>query len=272
MKIISFITLLFGCLMSQAQELFTLENTLDGQYSIMPSQYDDDDKFVDQLSFVNLSAPPCDMGFYYYTACSGNRFTINLVSPQYEVSKQEYFFELPSGYELQSCYPTNKFTSDKSLMFFNVCRNGSLQSCGLYDVNGKLVQSFAIGVYYATVYPFIYCVNGDYKLLIWKGSLSGSTIKYTTDIYNLKSKTTQIQETQEPNRGLYMTRVNNTISIPYSNNNHHHPLLVVDGNGVVIESQLLNASEGNAQINVATYRPGVYIYKIGEQSGIFVVN
>lgn len=272
MKRICFITLLFSCLMSQAQELFTLEKTLDGQYNIMASQYDDDDNFIDQLPFVNLSAPPCDMGFYYYTACNGNKFTINLVSPNYEVSKTEYLFELPNGYELQSSYPTTKLTSDKSLMFFNVARNGSLQSCGLYDVNGKLVQPFAIGVYYATVYPFIYRVNGDYKLLIWKGTLSGSTIKYTTDIYNFKATATLIQATQESNRGLYMSRVNNTICIPYSSNINHYPLLIVDGNGVVIESQVLNQSDGNALINVATYRPGVYVYKIGEQTGKFVVN
>lgn len=271
MRKIYFITMLFGCLMGQAQKLFTLEKTLDGQYSIMSSQYDDDDNFVDQLPFVNLSAPPCDMGFYYYTACSGNKLTINLVSPNYEVSKTEYYFELPSGYELQSSYPTSKLTSDKSLMFFNVGRNGSLQSCGLYNANGKLVQSFAIGVYYATVYPFIYRVNGEYKLLVWKGSLSGTTIKYTTDVYKFNGPTTQIQDIQEK-RQVHYRSANDTVTIPFSNNNNHFPLLVVDSNGTVIESQQLNVSEGDALIHIGTYRPGVYIYKIGEQTGKFVVN
>lgn len=272
MKRFYLITVLFSYLMVQAQEPFTLEKTLDGQYTIQPTQYDDDDNYVDQLPFVNLTTTPCDMGYYYYTNCSGNTLTINLVSSDYVVSKEEYSFELPSGYELQSSYPTNKLTADKSLMFFNVARSGTSESCGLYNAQGKLVQSFANGVYYATVYPFMYRINGEYKLLIWKGTLSGSTIKYTTDIYNFKSKATQIQTIQEPKRGIYMGRVNNVINIPYSNNNNHLPLLVVDDNGIVIESQQLNEMEGNVQINVAMYRPGVYFYKIGEQTGKFVVN
>ncbi len=181
-------------------------------------------------------------------------------------------FELPSGYELLNSYPTNKLTSNKTFMFFNVSRNGSLMSCGLYNNKGKLVQSFANGVYYATVNPFLYRINGNYKLLVWKGSLSGTTVQFTTDIYNFKAQDTQIQSTQESKQILYPSRTNNTINIPYSNNNNHLPLLIVDGNGIVIESQQLSESDGIAHINVGIYRPGVYIYKIGEQTGKFVVN
>lgn len=42
----------------QAQELFKLEKTFNGQFNIQPTQYDDEDNFVAQLPFINLSVPP----------------------------------------------------------------------------------------------------------------------------------------------------------------------------------------------------------------------
>ena len=68
---------------------------------------------------------------------------------------------------------------------------------------------FANGAYYVTVNPSLYRINGDYKLIVCKDSLSGTTVKYTTDIYNFK-----VQVTQESKPILYPSRSNNTINIP----------------------------------------------------------
>lgn len=109
-------------------------------------------------------------------------------------------------------------------------------------------------------------------MLIWKGSLSGTTIKYTTDIYNFKSNSTHIQAVDASKQVPFMGHSNSAISIPYFNNNSHYPLLIVDGIGIIMETQQLQEAEGTIQINVGAYRPGVYLYKIGEQTGKFVVN
>lgn len=256
----------------QAQELFKLEKTFNGQFYIQSTQYDDEDNFVAQLPFINLSVPPCDMGYLYNTKCSGKTFSINLISPDYEVSTKQYTFDIPNGYELQNCYPTNKLTSDKSLMFFNIYRNGTLYSCGLYNSKGKLVQSFAHGEFYAYTYPVLYRINGKYILLVHRGSLSGSTITYETDIYTFKNQTSQISSVKETMLELVPMHSNNIVSIPYYNNMNKYPLLVFDDNGMMIETQKVNDSQGTVDINIATYRSGVYIYKIGEQTGKFVVN
>ena len=36
--------------------------------------------------------------------------------------------------------------------------------------------------------------------------------------------------------------------------------------------QITQHIEGNAVVNISTYRPGIYLYKIGEQTNKFVVN
>ncbi len=261
-----------NCMIIQAQELFKLEKTFNGQFNIQPTQYDDEDNFVAQLPFINLSVPPCDMGYLYNTKCSGKTFSINLISPDYEVSTKQYTFDIPNGYELQNCYPTNKLTSDKSLMFFNTYRNGTLYSCGLYNSKGKLVQSFANGEYITYVSSLLYRINGNYILLVYRGSLTGNTIAYKTDIYTFKDQTSQISSVKETKFELVPILSNNIVSIPYSNNINNYPLLIFDGNGIMIESQKVNAPQGTLNINIATYRSGVYIYRIGEQTGKFVVN
>lgn len=273
MKNLLIISLFMSCLMAHSQELFTLEKTLDGQFNLQSTQYDENDVYVDQIPYVNLTAAPCDMGYLYCTTCSGKTLTYTLISPEYEVSTKEYSFELPSGYELSTSYPTNKLTPDKSLLFFNTCRNSSgNQSCGIYDSKGKLVQSFANGVNLAYMSSLLYRINGAYKLLVYKAKLVGSTLKYTTDVYTLQAQADLIQNVKEEKTPLRIKMRDHAISIPYSNNIHKAPLLIMDSNGAVIDSQQLHEVDGTAVVNISTYRPGIYLYKIGEQTNKFVVN
>lgn len=264
--------MLISSLTSQAQALFTLEKTLDGQFNVQATQYDEDDNFVAQLPYLILTTPPCDMGYYYYTSCSGNTFTISLVSPDYQVSTKQYTFELLSGHELQNCYPTNKLTADKSLVFFITTRSGSVYSSGLYDAKGKLIQSFVNEAFYASANPFLYRINGSYKLLIWKGNWSGSTINYKTDIYTFNNQSSGIRALDAKELPLQPILSNNNIYIPFSWNSTKSPMLIFDSNGIQVETKTLTKENGTAEINVAHYRPGVYIYKIGKQTGKFVVN
>jgi hypothetical protein len=272
MKRIILLSMLICSLTSQAQALFTLEKTLDGQFNVQATQYDDDNNFVEQLPYLTLTTPPCEIGYYYDTSCSGNTFTINLVSPDYQVSTKQYTFELPSGHELYSCYPTNKLTADKSLVFLITTRKGSVYSSGLYDVKGKLIQSFINEAFYANAYPVLYRINGSYKLLIWKGSLSGSTVNYKTDIYTFNNQSSGIRVLDAKELPLQPILSNNSIYIPFSGNSEKNPMLILDSNGIQVETKILTEENGTAEINVTHYRPGVYIYKIGKQTGKFVVN
>ncbi len=272
MKKYLIISLFMSCLMAHSQNLFTLEKTLEGQFNLQSTQYDENDVYVDQIPYVNLTAAPCDMGYLYNSTCSGNTLTYTLVSPEYEVSTKKYTFDLPSGNELSISYPTNKLTPDKSLLFFNECRNSSgLQSCGIYDSKGKLVQSFAKNVYVAYMNAFLYRINGAYKLLVYKADLVGSDLKYTTDVYTFQTQTDLIQNVKEEKTPLRIKIRDHAISIPYSNNIHKAPLLIMDSNGAVIDSKQLHEVDGTAVVNISTYRPGIYLYKIGEQTDKFVV-
>lgn len=276
MKKLFFIIVIYAsCLTSQAQEFFTLEKTLDGQYYVQTTQYDDNDNFEDQLPYVNLMTPPCDMGYYYYTSHKGNTYTISLVSPDYEVSSKQYSFNLPEGYSIQTCYPTNKLTSDKSLVFFIDCYNATLTaySTGLYGEDGELIQSFAKGVRYASSYPMLFRNNGSYKLLVWRGTLSGSNMIYKTDIYSFKDNPTHIQSIQhKASLSPYPVPSSTIVNIPYSNNEAKKPLLIFDNSGKLVETMPIGGSSGTAFLNVMRYRQGVYYYKVGEQSGKFIVN
>lgn len=273
MKNLLIISLFMNCLMAHSQELFKLEKTLDGQFNLQSTQYDENDVYVDQIPYVNLTAAPCDMGYLYCTTCSGKTLTYTFISPEYELSTKQYTFELPTGYDLQTSYPTNKLTPDKSLLFFNTSRNSSgKQSCGIYDSKGKLVQLLVEGAYIAYMNSFLYRINGAYKLLVYKGSLVGSTIKYTTDVYNFQLPTNQVQSLEVERSPLRLKMRDHAISIPYSNNIHKAPLLIMDSNGSVIDSQQLHEVDGTAVVNISNYRPGIYLYMIGEQTNKFVVN
>lgn len=276
MKKLLFI-LIANCLTIQAQEFFTKEKTLEGLYSIQTIQYDENDEAIDQLPYVNLSIPPCDMGYYYYTSCNGNKYLISLVSPDYETSSKEYSFELPEGYSLQTCYPTNKLTSDKSLVFFiesyKNTSSGRLSLTGLFGADGKMIQCFVKDFYYSSFYPMLFRNNGSYKLLVWRGSLSGSNLVYNTDIYSFNDNQTHIQSIQHKNNLIpYPVPSSTVVNIPYSNNNLKNPLLIFDNSGKLAETMPIEGSNGTAILNVMRYRQGVYYYKIGEQSGKFVVN
>ena len=264
---------------SSAQAMFTHEKTLDGQYSVQMTQYDDNDNYEDQLPYVTLTAPSCDMGYYYYTACSGNTYTMNLVSPDYVVSKKTYTFDIPSGCTLGTCYPTNKLTEDKSLVFFLtyywVSANGTLYSCGLFDSDGKLIQQFVQGVNTVSVYPMLFRQNDAYKLIVRWGNYNtpNYTIKYKTDIYTFDlSNITQVNSIQDARLLPYPVPSSTVVNIPYSSESSDALLHIFDNNGMLIEIQNLKEKSGTAYVNVMTYRPGIYLYKIGRQTGRFVVN
>ena len=48
-----------SCLVAHSQNLFTLEKTLEGQFNLQSTQYDENDVFVDQIPYINLSVSPC---------------------------------------------------------------------------------------------------------------------------------------------------------------------------------------------------------------------
>lgn len=267
------------CINMHAQDLFTLDKVLDGQYNVQFTQYNDDGEYEDQLPSVVLTAPSCDMGYYYYTECAENTYTLNLVNPDYTViSSKKYNLEIPSGYKLQNCYPTNQLTSDKSLLFFATYQKsateGTIYGCGLYNEAGKLLQTFISDVKYVSVYSVLFKNNGSYKLMLWTGNYTAPsyTMIYKTYIYNFAASSTRIEELPESRLVPQQPSSSTLITIPYNNRAYNAPLLIFDANGKLIETQELMGKKGTAYVSTFTYQRGIYIYKIGEQSGKFIVN
>ena len=261
----------------QAQNLFTLEKVLDGQYYIQTVQYEENGEYQDQLPYINLSTPSCDMGYYYSTDCSETTYTLDLVSPDYTiVSRKTYSFALPSGSTLQSCYPTNQLTADKSLLFIVTYRNsdGTTFGCGLYNEAGKLLQTFISSVKSVSVYSILYKNNGSYKFIVWTVDYTAPsyTMIYKTYIYNVVASATRIEELPESRLVPQQPSSSTLITIPYNNRADNAPLLIFDANGKLIETQELMGKKGTAYVSTFTYQRGIYIYKIGEQSGKFIVN
>lgn len=264
------------CINMHAQDLFTLDKVLDGQYYIQPLQYDENGEYKDQLPYINLSTPSCDMGYYYSTDCSESTYTLDLVSPDYTVvSRKSYSFSLPSGCTLQSCYPTNQLTADKSLLFIVTYKksNGNDFGCGLYNEGGKLLQTFISNAKSVSVYSILYKNNGSYKFVVWTVDYIAPsyTMIYKTYIYNVVASATRIEELPESRLVPQQPSSSTLITIPY-NRADNAPLLIFDANGKLIETQELMGKKGTAYVSTFTYQRGIYIYKIGEQSGKFIVN
>ena len=133
----------------------------------------------------------------------------------------------------------------------------------LYNEDKQLLFNFGEWM------PFFFVKN---KLFAYKTEYVNNHLNYTTKIYNLPGQLNSSSEliVNKSNSFAFPNPAENVININY-NTNKMEEMHIIDLNGNIIENYLLDPSLKTIQINVSNYSKGIYIYRLGDTTGKFIV-
>ena len=186
---------------------------------------------------------------------------------------------IPSGLE----NPTLHLISDKlfndddaiefiiSVYKFEVKDGATIMipSLRLFNENGMLLKDFG-----NRYYPQIFQSNGKLKILIYT-SFADENGDYFTDIYSLPGNLDIVSTSRssvEP-AYAYPNPAKTVVNLPYTLENGQTTMMnILNSNGQLIETKIIDSNFGQILLNVSSYRPGIYIYEYNGISNRFVVN
>lgn len=165
-----------------AQDLFVLERTLEGSYSFN-SSYE-----TGSYSFLSTFTIPTNV--FYNSTVEGNSIVCKTYDTNYNLTTETYTFNIPSGYTIMGCYQINIANTYESEIFLIYMANtekynkeGYYKAIA-YNGYGEKISELGSASYYVSIYPYLYKINGQYKLIVYRHNLSAEY----TDIYALNSK------------------------------------------------------------------------------------
>ena len=132
----------------------------------------------------------------------------------------------------------------------------------LYNEDKQLLFNFGEWL------PLFFVKN---KLFAYKTEFVNNHYNYTTKIYNLPGQLNSSELiVNKSNSFAFPNPAENVININY-NTNKMEEMHIIDLNGNIIENYLLDPSLKTIQINVSNYSKGIYIYRLGDTTGKFIV-
>lgn len=159
----------------------------------------------------------------------------------------------------------NLFSLNNKYDFILVVRNATTNTDErkLYNEDKQLLFNFG------ELYPLMVVNN---KLFAYKYEYVNNHYNYTTKIYNLPGQLNSSSEliVNKSNSFAFPNPAENVININY-NTNKMEEMHIIDLNGNIIENYLLDPSLKTIQINVSNYSKGIYIYRLGDTTGKFIV-
>lgn len=169
------------CMNAFAQDLFKFEKTLEGQFTFNSA--------LEAGSYTNLSTP-AQANVFYGNEIQGNSVVYKTYDTDYNLTKETFTFDIPSGYTISSCTRIQLANTNTSDLFIVVMRGMNSGETDynraiIYDEYGKNVFEFKSSNASISVYPMLYKIDGKYKLLVWRMDLENNVLVYNTDIYVL---------------------------------------------------------------------------------------
>lgn len=159
----------------------------------------------------------------------------------------------------------NLFSLNNKYDFIIIVRNATNTSaeCKLYNEDKQLLFNFGDLSQWLVV---------NNKLFTYKFEFVNNHYNYTTKIYNLPGQLNSSSEliVNKSNSFAFPNPAENVININY-NTNKMEEMHIIDLNGNIIENYLLDPSLKTIQINVSNYSKGIYIYRLGDTTGKFIV-
>ena len=169
------------CMNVFAQELFRLEKTLEGQFTFNSA--------LEVGTYTNLSVPE-QTNVFHSNEIQGNSVVYKTYDIDYNLTEETYSFNVPAGYTIFSCTRIH-MTGINDSDFFIVTLRGvyygekDYNKAIIYDKNGKGIFEFKSSNASLTVYPMLYKIKDEYKLIVWRCDIDNNNIEYFTDIYVL---------------------------------------------------------------------------------------
>lgn len=159
----------------------------------------------------------------------------------------------------------NLFSLNNKYDFMLTFRNATTNTYEykLYNEDKQLLFNFG------DLSPWLVVNN---KLFAYKYEYVNNHYNYTTKIYNLPGQLNSSSEliVNKSNSFAFPNPAENVININY-NTNKMEEMHIIDLNGNIIENYLLDPSLKTIQINVSNYSKGIYIYRLGDTTGKFIV-
>ena len=177
------------------------------------------------------------------------------------------------------CLSKNIFTNSGKYEFVMCKRNYETRSfmIGIYNENAELIYTiYKIGdnekEYNGELQE---CFLSDNKLIITFMPPYDLEANVITKIYTLansinNSSILQVQQNTNSSK-LYPNPARQSVTLEYNIQGQMQEMQIVDINGRVVASYLLDPSQKQVKINTSNYKKGVYIYRYGNNSGRFVV-
>lgn len=131
----------------------------------------------------------------------------------------------------------------------------------LYNEDGNLIFDF--GAYFPLAIM-------DNKLFTYKILYDNNTYKYSYRVYKIAGTTDMPEHTQSQMLQPYPNPAAQRINIPYSITTAQN-LEVYDAGGSLVDIVVLEPTNTLIQLPVSMYRQGMYFWKIGNDSGKFIV-
>ena len=166
-----------------AQDLFVLERTLEGIYYFNNGS-------SDPSSYSSLSTFTIPTNVFYNSTVEGNSIVCKTYDTNYNLTTETYTFNIPSGYTIMGCYQINIANAYESEIFLIYMTNTEKYSkegyykAIAYNGYGEKISELGSASRLLYIYPTLYKINGQYKLIVHRYNLSAEY----TDIYALNSK------------------------------------------------------------------------------------
>ena len=244
--------------------------------------------FVGSSAMAQISNPTTITGGKIHKAiyCNGISYqeengVIKIYDENFDCIKTVKLFNTSRTSLRIHCLTKNTFTNSGKFEF--IVTGSYRDKDDWYDVNaiynedGQVIYNFSKEIadyryqYNAEDNPFI---TGD-KLVVnveYSWDEEAEVYAYAAQIFNLTGSNASSPSLEYKNSTkLYPNPANNSVTLEYNIQGQMQEMQIVDINGCVVATYLLDPSQKQVNINTSNYKKGVYIYRYGNNSGKFIV-
>ncbi|MBO6117414.1 MAG: T9SS type A sorting domain-containing protein [Bacteroidales bacterium] len=195
--------------------------------------------------FENIKTIPLSLFFPSNTEYSGIR-NIHCLTKNVFTNSNKYEFVVSGEYQFPDEYKYHKI----------YC---------IYNEDGELLYSFGD---YENI-ESAYIINNKLVVTLYKEDYDSYTKIFTlANSVKPSSVATVMQQNQAK---LYPNPARQSVTLEYNIQGQMQEMQIVDMQGRVVASYLLDPSQKQVKINTSNYKKGVYVYRYGNNSGKFVV-
>ena len=207
---------------------------------------------------------------FYEESIDTTTNSFNIYNSDYTIYKTATLSRPVGAYGVIYLCSEKLFNTDNLLEFICVYQMKDYsEKIIAYNENGTELKNFG-STYFSLNTPQIISYNSTSKLIFnyYKNN------NHVYEIYSLPgSLPNQVSELKLSSiKSAFPSPSNSTITIPYSISTEQANLKVFDTNGNEITNKTISSSNSEINLDIQSYKPGLYIYEYNGKSGKFIKN